>query len=98
MTGTIDTSPQHVRGGAYQFMLSPTEGAPVQVQVTVYADGSENDTAEIVNPIVQSLVDLLQSWSGKYVGSNVVAFGPLQYVIAPAILEQTPDPEPDPNG
>jgi hypothetical protein len=99
MTGTIDTSPQHVRGGAYQFQVSGPAGAPYSIQMVLYADGSETDTAEVINPVVQSLVDLFQGWSGKYPGSNVVAQGPLSYVIAPAVLEETPDPvDPPPGG
>jgi hypothetical protein len=92
MTGTIDTSPQHVRGGAYQFNIGAPVGAPYMVQMTVYGDGSEADTAEALGPVLQGLVDLLQGWSGKAPGSNVVAQGPLSYIIAPTVLEPTPDP------
>jgi hypothetical protein len=94
----IDTSPQHVRAGAYQFQISVPSGAPYSISLAVYGDGSETDTDEVLAPVLQSLVDLLQGWSGKLPGSNVVAQGPLSYVIAPTVLEETPDPEDPPQG
>lgn len=93
----IDTSPQHVPGSAYQVTVPPPLGVAYQVQVTLYADGSEGDTAELINPVIQSLVDLLQGWDGKRSDGNVVAQGPLSYAIAPTNLVEPPPPEPDPN-
>lgn len=88
----IDTSPQHVRAGAYQFQIQVPSDSPYSINVTVYGDGSETDTDEVLAPVLQSLVDLFQGWSGKLAGSNVVAQGPLSYVIAPTVLEPVPDP------
>lgn len=94
----IDTTPQHVPGAYYQFQVPVPLGVAYQVQIMLYGDGSENDTAALMNPVIQSLVDLLQGWDGKRSDGNVVAQGPLSYAIAPTNLVEEPPPEPDPNG
>lgn len=93
----LEPNPQPIEAWPRQVNVSAT-GMSISVQIQ--SDGSGTATPQVLDATLQELIDYLQDWPGKLVGSNVTGqrYDTLLYAVSPTDPEPLPDPpEDDPN-
>ena len=95
----VDPNPQPFAAWPHSATVAMPSGSGMSVQVSLQSDGTA--TPEAMDATLQALVDLLQGWSGKAPGTNVLGqkYDTLIYTISPTNPEPPPaDPGPEPEG